>query len=208
MAAITRAQPPLSPEIERLAKAICAENDDPALVAQAQVIAANELVLRAVREQQIAVVERLREPTAIALTKGDNSLEIAKGRFMQSWLAHRDIVLLAPKAIEKYKEELPSPKRSLANVDDFDDDLVPLRLEALLKEPDSIEPDERTLALAREVIEKEERDELEALEEAAPDLVRLDRYERRAWSRQKRALRDFIDAKLRVMAQWKKAEEQ
>src|SRR6516164_10431726 len=53
-------------EVACFAKAICGDDSDPALLAQAQVIAQNEMVLRAIREQQIAVVERLREPTAIA----------------------------------------------------------------------------------------------------------------------------------------------
>jgi hypothetical protein len=41
-----------------------------------------------------------------------------------------------------------------------------------------------------------ERDEAAALEEAALDLVRLDRYERRAWSQQKRAILEFMNIKL------------
>jgi hypothetical protein len=41
----------------------------------------------------------------------------------------------------------------------------------------------------------EERDEFEALQEALPDLKRLDRYERRAWSQQKRAMRNFLNIK-------------
>jgi hypothetical protein len=41
-----------------------------------------------------------------------------------------------------------------------------------------------------------ERDETAALEEAAIDLIRLDRYERRAWSRQQRALRVFMNLKM------------
>jgi hypothetical protein len=36
------------------------------------------------------------------------------------------------------------------------------------------------------------RDDYEALEAAVPDLIRLERYERRAWSRQKRAIREFV----------------
>jgi len=161
------------------------------LFAQAQVIAENELVLRAVREQQLAVVERLRDSTAIALAKGDNSVELARGIRMRAWLAHRDIVALVPKVIEKYKEQLPGPEESST---DHTDDLVPNCLKALLQMPD--EPDERAVALARRQIEEQERDEHEALEAAAVDLVRLDRYQRRAWSRQKRALRDFLDIKL------------
>ena len=36
------------------------------------------------------------------------------------------------------------------------------------------------------------RDEFDALREAMPNLARLHRYERRAWSRRKRAVREFI----------------
>jgi hypothetical protein len=39
-----------------------------------------------------------------------------------------------------------------------------------------------------------DRDELEAFCEAMPDLTKLERYERRAWSRQKRAIDDFLEA--------------
>jgi hypothetical protein len=41
----------------------------------------------------------------------------------------------------------------------------------------------------------EERNEHQAVLEALPDLLRLDRYERRAWSRQKRAIRNFMRIK-------------
>jgi hypothetical protein len=42
----------------------------------------------------------------------------------------------------------------------------------------------------------DERDESAALEEAALDLIRLDRYEREAWSLQKRAIFAFMSIKL------------
>jgi hypothetical protein len=41
-----------------------------------------------------------------------------------------------------------------------------------------------------------ERDESAAMEEAASDLLRLNRYERRAWSRQRRAILAFMNVKL------------
>ncbi len=41
-----------------------------------------------------------------------------------------------------------------------------------------------------------ERDGYESLEEASRDLVRLERYYQRTWSRQKRAIRYFIETKL------------
>jgi hypothetical protein len=39
-------------------------------------------------------------------------------------------------------------------------------------------------------VKRQQRTEYEALEEAIPDLIRLERYERRAWSRQKRAIQE------------------
>ena len=46
------------------------------------------------------------------------------------------------------------------------------------------------------ISEDAERDEHEALCEGIGDLVRLLRYERRAWSRRKRAIRAFMAIKL------------
>jgi len=81
------------------------------------------------------------------------------------------------------------------------DDIVPVRLKALLEESDSIEVQQQALDLATTHIEERERNEFEALEEAIPDLIRLERYERRAWSLQQRALREFMNIKLmRMMA--------
>lgn len=51
-------------------------------------------------------------------------------------------------------------------------------------------------AFPRKCIKEQERDEFAALEEAIPDLKRLDRYERRAWSQQKHAIREFMNIKL------------
>ena len=66
----------------------------------------NQFALHAINAQKIAVVERLRDQNAIALTKGDNSLALAKGRFMQAWLAHREIEARVPKILEKYKDQI------------------------------------------------------------------------------------------------------
>ena len=72
--------------------------------------------------------------------------------------------------------------------------IVPAQLKALLEEPDTI--DEQTIERARKRVKEceqtEGRDEYKALEVAIPDLKRLGRYERRAWARQKRALREFM----------------
>ena len=55
---------------------------------------------------------------------------------------------------------------------------------------------ERRLATAtRSATKRTILDEHEAMKAAAPDLKRMERYERRAWSRLKRAMRDLIDLK-------------
>jgi hypothetical protein len=56
--------------------------------------------------------------------------------------------------------------------------------------------DQQRLGLTGKPIAKVEHDKFEAVAEAVPDLKRLDRYERSAWSRQKRAIRNFMNIRL------------
>ena len=73
---------------------------------------------------------------------------------------------------------------------------MPIELKALLEEEElSEEEEEGLLVISRREIRRQQRTEYEALEEAVPDLVRLERYERRAWSRHKRAIREFLNLK-------------
>ena len=187
LSAVVYRQPAPYAGVERLAKAFCGHGENPDLLAQARIIAANALVLRAIGAQKIAVVERLRDSTAIALAKGDNSIKLAKARSMKSQLASEEIDRLVPKVLEKYKDQI----ERLGQAEHIEH-IVPGRIIALLEWSDSIEHERR----AREIIEEQDRDEFEALEQAAVDLVGLDRYERRAWSRQKRAIRSFMNLKL------------
>src|SRR5262249_40487539 len=57
--------------------------------------------------QQRAVVERLQEPTAIALAKGDNSLQLAEARSEETRQAYDERDALVGKLLQKYKAELP-----------------------------------------------------------------------------------------------------
>jgi len=189
LAAISHHQPVPSAEIVRFANALRGDDSDPALLAQARVIAQNEMVLRAIREQQIAVVERLREPTVVALTKRDNRLKLAKARSKRARRAEKEIERRLPSVLKKYRDRL-GPDPYCGSKFDF----VPLGLKVLLEEPDPPE-EQRALDLARKQIEQQQRDEHEAMQEAIPDLIRLERYERRAWSRQQRAIREFLSIK-------------
>jgi hypothetical protein len=111
-------------------------------------IAQNEMVLRAIQEQQLAAVERLRDPTEIALTKRDNRVKLMKARSKQARRAEKQITRLLPKVLEKYRDQLgPDPYC------DSTFDLVPLDLKVLLEEPDPLE-EQRARDLARKQIEQ------------------------------------------------------
>jgi hypothetical protein len=171
--------------VDRLAQAICGGKDDAELLAAAQAIAESEFVLHAIRQRKIIVIERLKDATAVALRKGDNSFDLAKARFFEAWLAHREIQKLVPQVMKKF--ELQGPPVVL------DGDLVPIQIKALLEEEEPTDEEQaRALELARKELKRRERNEHEGLEEAIPDLIRLERYERRARSRRKRAIREFV----------------
>lgn len=244
LAATTHRQITPPEEIERFAKALCGYDDNPGLFAQAVRIVGNEMALRAVRAQQVAAIERLREPYAVPFAKRDNSMDLAKAKVMEAWLAERQIRAELPDALKRHGlsllprtftdqevsaaikrenallssaerkiEESGSAERAhLKELEEFrasaepvvnlghgvwmkcadiEPDVVPVRLKALLEETESI--DKTAFETARQQIER--RDDYAALEAAILDLVRMARYERRAWSRQKRAMREFIKIK-------------
>src|SRR5262245_15730193 len=114
-----------SADLEKFARALCDEDDDPALLAQARIIANNDIVLRAVTAQEIAVIERCREPTAIALARGDKRLALARARVRRGKEAEPELRALIAKLLEKYKDELPPPEPNL-----LDWSIVPIHLEA------------------------------------------------------------------------------
>jgi hypothetical protein len=192
LAAITHRPPARSAEIEQFARSLCGDDDDPALLKEARAIAESEVALRIIRMQQIAVIERLREASAIALANGDNSIELGRTRQMQSWVAYLEVKQRVPALLHKYRYQTLAGDTSGANIRYVEP--VPLELMVLI---DPVSEEEEQLALKRARTEIEERDEHEALKAAVPDLRRLERYERRAQTRQRQAIRRFIEAKFR-----------
>jgi hypothetical protein len=96
--------------------------------------------------------------------------------------------------MEKYKDQMPPPLPWKEGTPDWlkdTDDLVPIRLKALLEET-SEEDYAQAKVLAGKIIAEEERDDHQAFMEALPDLVRLERYHRRRWFRYKRAVFNVI----------------
>jgi hypothetical protein len=190
LAAITYRRPAPSAEIERFAERLCGNDDDPILFTHAHAIAESEMVLRMIRMQQIAVIERLRELSATALANGDNTIQLGMVRQMQSRIARHDLERLVPMLLDKYKYQILAGD-NLGERIGYQEP-VPLELKVLI-EP--VSEQEEALALKRARTEIEERDEHEALKAAAPDLRRLERYEGRAQTRQLRAIRNFIERK-------------
>jgi hypothetical protein len=193
LAAITHRAPMPIEDVERFAEALCGEDKDPKLLEHALAIAQEEYVLRAIGEQQRAVVDRLHEPTAVALARGDNSIKLAKVRSRQAREAYAELINVRDALAEEYKDQLPNQAA--------EDDLfnVQLTIWLLLEEEQKrTEGDGQSQPNWFTAIEDgpRDRDETEAIEEAAPDLIRLDRYERRARARQNRALWAFINIRL------------
>ena len=167
-----RTNPRLFPEIERIAKAICNGDTNPLLFEQALVIAENEMVLRCVSVERIAAIERLRDITAKPLSKRDNSVTRAKARFRQAKLRYRQLV-------QAKANNVAANNRQGRN-----------SLHVQESEPVQSQPTRKQKPIKL-------RDEFDALRLAMPDLDRLARYERRAWSRRKRAVCEFIEIKSR-----------
>jgi hypothetical protein len=107
-------------------------------------------------------------------------------------LAHREIQTFVPQTLNKCQ---PAPLPPTAETA-WDDDIVLIRIEECNREEQAL-----ALAIGTEEMQRRQRKENEELEEAIPDLIRLERYERRAWSRQKQAIQQLVFIKFaRAMA--------
>jgi hypothetical protein len=173
LAAFNNKDPAMAGRVKQMADAICRGDDDPLLREQAVAIAESQLWLDSVKAEKLALTERLRDPTAFALTP-DTRVARAKAR-MRLWdvaARQQDII---NDLIKKTKAAGHDPER----------EPLPPNLEAAWPPP-----------WVEFIFEDSERDDYEALSEGVTDLVRLIRYERRAWSRRKRAVRAFMVIKL------------
>jgi hypothetical protein len=180
LATITRHNPKFFPDIERMATAICNGDRDPLAFEQALVIAENEIVLRFVRVERVAAIERLRDVIAKPLSKRDNSLVRAKARFRAAKLKYK--LLVQAKAAARHKA------KNVATNNPHE--------QGSRGEPGSGAA--QAAAMQKPI---RTRDEFDAMRHAMPDLERLARYERRAWSRRKRAMRAFTELRSEGMAE-------
>jgi hypothetical protein len=154
-------------KVETLVRAIVGIENDPLLLEEARTIAECESLLNLIAREKVATVERLRNTTAIALVKGDNSMIVAKQR--------SDAGRRAYAMYERLQEEYDAHGKDTSTGQNTSQET----------RADDIDPPDRQL----------ERDEYDAVKEALPDLERLERYKRRTWARRNRAMATFVAVK-------------
>jgi hypothetical protein len=164
--------PAMAEEVKPMVDALCDGENDPLLRQQAAMIAENQLWLAYVRAEKVALVERLRDPTAYSLA---NDTCLARGK------ARARLFDIAAPQLDRILELI---EKTEAAGGDPERDSIPPELEAAWPPP-----------WLKMIPEGTERDEHEALCEGLCDLERLLRYERRAWSQRKKAVRGFIAIK-------------
>jgi hypothetical protein len=155
-----RCNPVFFPEINRIACALCNGDQNPLAFEQAVIIAENQIILRCVWAERIAVIERLRDQSITPL-RSETSIRRAEARFRQAKL--------------EYERRIQARSGT--------------------SDPKATGKSEPKPQAAKPVREPQARDEFSAMWCATPDLIRLERYERRAWSRRKRAINRFIEIK-------------
>jgi hypothetical protein len=210
LAALTHRPPVPSAEVEEFARGLCGGDGDPTLFVQALKIAESKVELRVIRAQKVAVVERMRNPYAAPFaSRGDPTNQEMRARILDSRKAEATIKARLPGLVAQCKDKIEgalAPCHGLLAAESYagimrwfarrsfpEEDAIWILLEAMADEPGPIDND--VLDRARNEIEAWQRDEHEALGAAAPDLARLDRYECRAASRLKRAVREFMKIK-------------
>jgi hypothetical protein len=176
----------------RSSTAICTNKTNPLRLEQSIIFAESEYLLRCIQRERIAIIERLSNASLQPLVRGDIGPALAEARLEQSKLAFEELVKLRPSVAEKglldayFGDESANPSVG----QERPDQAAPSDASRLSDASGRNRADAATDPLI--TTRPGERTEAEALLLALPDLARLDRYERRAWSRRKRALRKMM----------------
>ena len=177
LAAISRNNPEFFPEIAAVASAICNGATDPLLFEQALIIAENGFVLRCVQAERIAAIERHRDATATPLATGDLGFARAKATLARAKLTYAMLVK---------RQAQDSPSKRAATLGEA--------------HVDAGHQSERAARRHAAGLPALQRDEFDAMRAAMAELDRLERYRRRAWSRERRAVRRFLELQRRCGA--------
>jgi hypothetical protein len=174
----------VSADVERMAKAICGEYATPALYEQAVIIAECEIVLLNLRAARVEIVgqnlERPNQLSGFLSSEVRPALEALAGGEVRPTIR---VIKRQIRAIAAVRVANANGKIGGKESDGSDrEDPLP-------------SPATNLIGSAKESDEGREagqvRDEVDALQRALPELVTLERYERRAMSRRKQAIRMF-----------------
>lgn len=178
-----------SADVERMAKAICGDHTTPAMYEQALIIAECEILLLNLRAARVAAIKHHR----IVELQPKNANQIPGSLTNEEWtLAFEDLELGQPRAVTKLltraaravlayqaKRAEAEYQNAAQSRNEQSSQLPPASLDAAVQPASEDRQTPRT------------RDDVEAFQRALPELVRMNRYEKRALSRRKRAIRMF-----------------
>lgn len=166
-----------SAEVESFAQALCADEQDPALLVQARIIAENHLLRRAIRQRKLALMNRQMTPSQL---KDEDAQQIINKLLVAIFKRFSEQVGELP-SLGWFRERYSS-EEILERIEEYFDgeDLIALRKFA-------------KRFVRRQPAPPLEVDEFTALKLAGPEIDRLERYESCAWTRQMRAVRNFIE---------------
>ena len=186
LAAFSSNDPVMSGQIKQMVDAICHGDDDPLLREQAVAIAESQLWLSCIVVEKLVALERLRDPEESSLT----------GRYSRQGLAKiKAKIDVRWRAVEAADDQLIEVNALIEATKraghDYEREPLPAHLEAAWPP---------AFLKARE--NRKERDEYQVLREGIRDLERLLRYEKRAWSRRKKAVRAFMAIKQTNHIDW------
>jgi len=181
---------PLSARIERMARVIAGESAPSMQYEQALIIAESEVMLLRVRAARVAVIERAREmvrassplfpgfPTNHEWAQALDDLACGRPREASK------LLIQGAKAMRALTATIVASDQNNENKTEHggaDQRRCELESKDSIRQPTSPDPSPATAP-----------DEAEALRRALPELIRLDRYARRALSRRGRAMRRFV----------------
>ena len=194
LAATIHRNPHFFPQVESMARAMSGDDKDALLMEQALVIAENHLILESVRTESIAAIERLRDKSASPLTR-DDSLQRAKLKFRVAKAEYARRVEAKNEA-EKRKAEQGKAEQGKAEQGKANG-LAADGLKAMAAKTAQARKSKTAADHTGQREMAAERNEFDAMCLAMPDLLRLDRYARRACWRRNQAIDRFIAIKAR-----------
>jgi hypothetical protein len=166
-----------SAEVESFATALCADQQDPALLVQARIIGENHLLRRAIRQRKLELIKRQMTPSQIE----DEYVEQIIDKLLVA-ISKRFSELVGELPSPSWFRERYSSEEILEAVEEYFDGEELTALRRFINR-----------FMRRQPAPPQKVDEFTALELAGPEIDRLEYYESRAWTRQMGAMRNFME---------------